>query len=129
MRSVNYTVTLTRIDSGNIVRLQSYERERPLADFVFGELSGQWFKLVPPIEVLNQELKSGGAVVLGSEPNEKQFFFNWIPFEIESGEYRELVAAALQLPGRPFECVEPPTGIRLPQEWAHWALARFTTLP
>jgi hypothetical protein len=129
MRSVRYTVTPMLIEGE--VRLESYERDRPLSDLVFGELGGNchWFGLVPPIEVLNQELRNGGAVVPGPIPNEKQFFFNWEPFEVTQEEYRELVEAAEKLPGRPFKYVEPPNDVRLPDEWSHWALVRYISLP
>ena len=131
MRLVRYTLKTMRIEGDRLFPLESFERERPLADLVFGELGGSchWFGLVPPIEVLNQKLKSGGTVVPGPDPNQRQFFYNWAPFEIDRNEYRELVEAARNLPGRPFEYIEPPADVRLLEEWGHWALVRFISLP
>src|SRR5437867_1624080 len=129
MRSVRYTVTPMLIEGE--IHLESYERERPLSDLVFGEMGGSchWFGLVPPIEVRNQELRSGGLIVPRPIPNEKQFFFNWEPLELTQDEYRDLVEAAQRLPGQPFKYVEPPKDVRLPEEWSHWALVRFISLP
>src|SRR5882672_1551677 len=132
MRVVQYTVRpfqIEDLDSAkpNFVYLESYERQSPLADFVFGELRNQWFELVPPIEILNDELRSGSAVIHDPSSNTRQFDYIWVPFHINADEYRELVEAAAGLPGQPFAYVEPPDYIRLPDEWSHWALCRLVS--
>ena len=129
MRSVQYIVTPMQVEDIKVVYLEGSERETSLVDLIFGELGSLWFGLVPPIEVLNRELASGGAVVAGPNPQEKQFNYNWIPFEVTADEYRELVEAADRMPGRPFEYVEPPKDVHLPDEWGHWALVRFISKP
>jgi hypothetical protein len=124
MRSVRYIVTPMHVEGTKVVYLESSERETSLAKLIFGELGNLWFGLVPPMEVLNRELANGGAVVAGPVPNERQHNYNWLPFEVTADDYRELVEAADKLPGRPFEYVEPPKKLRLPEEWSHWALVR-----
>lgn len=124
MRSVQYIVTPVQVEGTKVAYLESSERETSLADLIFGELGSLWFGLVPPIEVLNRELASGGAVVTGPVPNQTQHNYNWIPFELTATDYRELVDAADNLPGRPFEYAEPPIEVRVPDEWGHWALVR-----
>jgi hypothetical protein len=122
---MRYRVETLKEDGDNLVTLGQQEREVSLIEFFFGELGSTWFGLVPPLHVLNYFLAHGSHGTADLKEHAIHHIYEWTPFEVTHEQYRQIVEALRQLPGRPFAEVEPPSDIRTVPEYEHWSFVRW----
>jgi hypothetical protein len=122
---VNYKVTTLKESGEDFTKLSQQSREASLVEFLFDDLSGLWFGLVPPLHVLNYFLARGGHENIDKKQRCIHYLYEWTPFQVTPDEYPQIIEALRQLPSRPFAEVEPPSDVRTVLEYEQWSFVRW----
>lgn len=125
LRIVNYKVTILSENGEDLTKLSQQSCEASLVEFFFGDLSGAWFGLVPPLHILNYFLARGGHETVGQKQRCVHYLYEWTPFQVTPDEYPKIVKELRQLPSRPFAEVEPPSDVRTVSEYERWSFVRW----
>jgi hypothetical protein len=122
---VNYKVTTLRKNGEDFTKLSQRSCEASLIEFFFGDLSGAWLGLMPPLHVLNYFFARGGHESVYQKQRCIHYLYEWTPFQVTPDEYSQIVEALRQLPSRPFAEVEPPSDVRTMLEYEQWSFVRW----
>ncbi len=121
MREVRFTTTEVDLAEGRLLLGTRTSHTASFLEFFFGRVGQYLFGDFPPREYLNDFARLGS---LDGQLEGRHVLFEWQPCELSEADYVLVAEAVRQLPGQPFEVVEPPDTVKTKAEFEHWAFVR-----
>jgi len=84
------------------------------------------FGVFPPRRYLNDFIRLGS---IDGQFEGRHVIFEWQPYELSEAEYSQVADTVRQLPGQPFEFIDPPNTVKTKAEFEHWAFVRALDRP